>query len=171
MTISLLLVVMRILTVTTRSKLEILPVSGAPAAQHERGWHRCTLPAFIPAPSCEPAQSTRASPGLEMPPDLTLLLAGWAEGLAEQEEGFSLSLAPQGAQPLALGTAACWGEPRGGGWGGCRVLEGEEVRAALAWIVPLNKLPFQEKCPWCWCDLPAARLAVNWWTDATVSFP
>lgn len=35
MTISLLLVVMRILTVTTRSKLEIIPVSGAPAAQHE----------------------------------------------------------------------------------------------------------------------------------------
>lgn len=37
MTISLLLVVMRILTVTTRYKLEIFPVSGAPAAQQAWG--------------------------------------------------------------------------------------------------------------------------------------
>lgn len=73
MTISLLPAVMRILTVTTRSKLEILPISGAPAAQHKRGWHRLTLPDLITVPSSEPAQSTQASPGLEMPPDLTLL--------------------------------------------------------------------------------------------------
>ena len=73
MTISLLLVVMRILTVTTLSKLEILPVSGASAAQHTSGRHRLALPAFIPASSHEPAWSTQALPGLEMPPDLTLL--------------------------------------------------------------------------------------------------
>lgn len=54
MTISLLLVVMRILTVTTRYKLEIFPVSGAPAAQQAWGWHRLGLPAFLPAPSHEP---------------------------------------------------------------------------------------------------------------------
>lgn len=73
MTISLLLVVMRILTVTTRYKLQIFPVSGAPAAQQEWGWHRLGLPAFLPAPSHEPVWNTQVLLELEVPPDLTLL--------------------------------------------------------------------------------------------------
>lgn len=73
MTISLLLVVMRILTVTTRYKLEIFPVSGAPAAQQAWGWHRLGLPAFLPAPSHEPVWNTQELLELEVPPDLTLL--------------------------------------------------------------------------------------------------
>lgn len=91
MTISLLLVVMMILTVTTRSKLEILPVSGAPAAQHAWGWHRLALPAFIPAPSHEPVWNTQALPGLEMPPDLTLLPVR-EQGVCQSRERVSPSL-------------------------------------------------------------------------------
>lgn len=85
MTISLLLVVMRILTVTTRYKLEIFPVSGAPAAQQAWGWHRLGLPAFLPAPSHEPVEYTRTA-GAEVPPDLCFPRA---EGQAETGGRFS----------------------------------------------------------------------------------
>lgn len=44
MTISLLLVVMRILTVPTRSEGGELPLAVAPAAQHQHEGHGCVLP-------------------------------------------------------------------------------------------------------------------------------
>lgn len=44
MTISLLLVVMRILTVPTRSEGGELPLATAPAAQHQHKGHECVLP-------------------------------------------------------------------------------------------------------------------------------
>lgn len=102
MTISLLLVVMRILTVPTRSKLEILPISGAPAAQYVWGQHRLTLPAFIPALNHTPALQR-----LEMPPDLTLLL--W-------QSRRKVSTSPQFLQEPSTQPCVWWGEPGGGGW-------------------------------------------------------
>jgi len=117
MTISLLLVVTRILTVTTRSRLEMLPVSGAPAAPLAWGRHRLALPAFPPAPATHPSTAGAGSASGPHP-------ATWegAGGLAEQEKGFCLSPATLGAQHPAPGTAAWWGEPRGGRRGGPRWL-------------------------------------------------
>lgn len=90
MTISLLLVVMRILTVTTRYKLEIFPVSGAPAAQQAWGWHRLGLPAFLQTPSHEPVWNTQALPELEVP--LTSLFPGSRGPSRTGERFFSLQL-------------------------------------------------------------------------------
>lgn len=114
MTISLLLVVMRILTVTTLYKLEIFPVSGAPAAQQAWGWHRLGLPAFLP--SHEPVWNTQARLELQMPPDLT---ASREQRVRQDRREISLSPAPPGAQDPAPCGAAWQGEPRGGGWGQC----------------------------------------------------
>lgn len=156
MTISLLLVVMRILTVTTRYKLEIFPVSGAPAAQQAWGWHRLGLPAFLPAPSHEPVWNTQALLELEVPPDLTLLPGSRQSGRTEHFSLPSSSRSP-GSSPIQR----WWGEPRGRGWRVQTVLEGGEVRAAPAQIMPWNKLPVQKKLPYCSCELPAVSMETN----------
>lgn len=68
------------------------------------GWHRLALPAFIPAPSHEPARSTQALPELEMPPDLTLL-PGREQGVWQSRRKVSPSsqlLQESSTQPCAL---------------------------------------------------------------------
>lgn len=124
MTISLLPVVMRILTVTTRYKLEIFPVSGAPAAQQAWGWHRLGLPAFPPAPSHQPVWNTQALLELEVPPDLTLLPGSRGSGRTGKFFSHQLLQKPR-IQPhiVVVGRAQrkrmgeyrqCWREERQG---------------------------------------------------------
>lgn len=104
MTISLLLVVMRILTVTTCSKLEMLPVSGAPSAQHT--WGRRRLAARLP--HRPRAGSQRGAPTHCWAGNASWSHSALREGagaLSEQDHGLSLSPAPPGAQHPAPRTS------------------------------------------------------------------
>lgn len=111
MTISLLLVVMRILTVATCSKLEMLPVSGAPSAQHTWGRHRLALPASTPARSWEPAQGTQALLGWKRL--LTALCSPGGSRGSGRAGRWSLPLPGSSRSPARSPT-----QLPAGGWGG-----------------------------------------------------